>query len=235
MKSDRMFGILCILLERENVTVRELAGYFEVSTRTIHRDLLDLSASGFPVVTRQGVGGGVSLLPNFRYNKSALSEDDMKVILAGIEGLATIDDSARMKTLLAKLRFSDGNRLLLENDIILDFTSWNQNSSFLSRIGMLRKAIAGHFIVEMGYCSPSGTVTRRVEPYKLIFKQETWYLLAFCLLRQEFRMFRLSRITDLEVSDSVFDERSDYEIPSMESHFVNDGGQTVTVKMDRSL
>lgn len=235
MKSDRMFGILCILLERENVTVRELAGYFEVSTRTIHRDLLDLSASGFPVVTRQGVGGGVSLLPNFRYNKSALSEDDMKVILAGIEGLATIDDSARMKTLLAKLRFSDGNRLLLENDIILDFTSWNQNSSFLSRIGMLRKAIAGHFIVEMGYCSPSGTVTRRVEPYKLIFKQETWYLLAFCLLRQEFRMFRLSRITDLEVSDSVFDERSDYEIPSMESHFVNDGGQAVTVKMDRSL
>ena len=122
MKSDRMFGILCILLERENVTVRELAGYFEVSTRTIHRDLLDLSASGFPVVTRQGVGGGVSLLPNFRYNKSALSEDDMKVILAGIEGLATIDDSARMKTLLAKLRFSDGNRLLLENDIILDFS-----------------------------------------------------------------------------------------------------------------
>ena len=120
MKSDRMFGILCILLERENVTVRELAGYFEVSTRTIHRDLLDLSASGFPVVTRQGVGGGVSLLPNFRYNKSALSEDDMKVILAGIEGLATIDDSARMKTLLAKLRFSDGNRLLLENDIILE-------------------------------------------------------------------------------------------------------------------
>ena len=90
MKSDRMFGILCILLERENVTVRELAGYFEVSTRTIHRDLLDLSASGFPVVTRQGVGGGVSLLPNFRYNKSALSEDDMKVILAGIEGLAKI-------------------------------------------------------------------------------------------------------------------------------------------------
>ena len=117
MKSDRMFGILCILLERENVTARELAEYFEVSTRTIHRDLLDLSASGFPVVTRQGVGGGVSLLPNFRYNKSALSEDDMKVILAGIEGLATIDDSARMKTLLAKLRFSDGNRLLLENDI----------------------------------------------------------------------------------------------------------------------
>ena len=100
---------------------------------------------------------------------------------------------------------------------------------------MLRKAIAGHFIVEMGYCSPSGTVTRRVEPYKLIFKQETWYLLAFCLLRQEFRMFRLSRITDLEVSDSVFDERSDYEIPSMESHFVNGGGQAVTVKMDRSL
>ena len=124
-----MVQIVSFAVFKKKVCLLYTSGYFEVSTRTIHRDLLDLSASGFPVVTRQGVGGGVSLLPNFRYNKSALSEDDMKVILAGIEGLATIDDSARMKTLLAKLRFSDGNRLLLENDIILDFTSWNQNSS----------------------------------------------------------------------------------------------------------
>ena len=68
MKSNRMFGILCILLERKKITAQELAEYFEVSVRTIHRDLLDLSSAGFPVTTQQGIGGGISLLPNFKYS-----------------------------------------------------------------------------------------------------------------------------------------------------------------------
>lgn len=67
MKSNRMFGILSILLDKKQVTAKELAEYFEVSVRTIHRDLLDLSSAGFPVITQQGVGGGISLMPNFRY------------------------------------------------------------------------------------------------------------------------------------------------------------------------
>ena len=59
MKSNRMFGILSILLDKKQVTAKELAEYFEVSVRTIHRDLLDLSSAGFPVITQQGVGGGI--------------------------------------------------------------------------------------------------------------------------------------------------------------------------------
>ena len=87
MKSNRMFGILSILLDRKQVTAKELAEYFEVSVRTIHRDLLDLSSAGFPITTQQGIGGGISLMPNFKYNKSVLNKDDMDIILAGIQGL----------------------------------------------------------------------------------------------------------------------------------------------------
>ena len=88
MKSNRMFGILCILLEREKITAQELADYFEVSVRTIHRDLLDLSSAGFPVTTQQGIGGGISLLPNFKYSKSVLNKEDIDLILSGIQGFA---------------------------------------------------------------------------------------------------------------------------------------------------
>ena len=111
MKSNRMFGILSILLDKRQITAKELAEYFEVSVRTIHRDLLDLSSAGFPIITQQGIGGGISLMPDFKYNKSVLNKDDMDIILAGIQGLSSIDDSAKIKTLLAKLRFSNSNKI----------------------------------------------------------------------------------------------------------------------------
>ena len=194
MKSNRMFGILSILLDKKQVTAKELAEYFEVSVRTIHRDLLDLSSAGFPVITQQGVGGGISLMPNFRYNKSALSKDDMDVILAGIQGLSIIDDSTKIKTLLAKLRFSSNDKMLLENDIVIDFSTWNHNSTIIKKIRLIRVAIANHNLLNMKYYSSNGYRERIVEPYKLLFKQESWYMLAYCHYRNDFRIPHLLRL-----------------------------------------
>lgn len=235
MKSNRMFGILCILLEREKVTAKELADYFEVSVRTIHRDLLDLSSAGFPVISQQGIGGGVSLLPDFRYSKTALNKEDMSVILAGIQGLGSIDDSAKIKTLLAKLRFSQGDKMLLENDIIIDFTSWNHNSAITEKIKTIRTSIAGHRLLEMEYYGGRGYYRRSVEPYKLIFKQENWYLFAYCRYKEDFRIFKVNRMTNLHISEELFDEREDYTIPPLQSDFSNGRGVSVTVRMDESL
>ncbi|MBE7719897.1 helix-turn-helix transcriptional regulator [Lacrimispora indolis] len=235
MKSNRMFGILCILLEKEKVTAKELADYFEVSVRTIHRDLLDISSAGFPVVSRQGIGGGVSLLPDFKYSKTALNKEDMSAILAGIQGLASIDDSAKIKTLLAKLRFSHEDKMLLEHDIIIDFTSWNHNSTITEKIRTIRTAIAGHRLLEMEYYGGSGYHPRVIEPYKLIFKQENWYLFGYCKYKEDFRIFKVNRMTSLHLSEETFDEREDYTIPPLKSDFSNDGGMAVTVRMDKSL
>lgn len=235
MKSNRMFGILSILLEKEKITAKELADYFEVSVRTIHRDLLDLSSAGFPVTSQQGIGGGVSLLANFRYSKTALNKNDMSVILAGIQGFASIDDSAKIKTLLAKLRFNQGDKMLLENDIIIDFTSWNRNGNIVEKIKVIRMAIANHQLLEMEYYSSNGYYHRQIEPYKLIFKQENWYLFGYCKYKNDFRVFKVSRITDLHMSDETFSEREGYTIPQLQSDFSNESGTSVTVRMDKSL
>lgn len=234
MKSSRMFGILCILLEKEMTTVKELAEYFEVSSRTIHRDLLDLSSEGFPVVTKQGIGGGVSLLPNFKYNKSALNKEEMDILLAGIQGFASIDDGTRIKTLLAKLRLVQEDKLLLENDIIIDFTSWNHNSTIIEKIKIIRSAIATHHMIQIEYYSGSSGYSKRIiEPYKLIFKQEYWYLFGYCTKRQEFRMFKINRISTLEICREIYEERTNFEIPTMQSDFSNDKGTLITVRMDK--
>lgn len=235
MKSNRMFGILCILLEKEKVTARELADYFEVSVRTVHRDLLDLSSAGFPVASRQGIGGGVFLLPHFRFNRSALTKEDMDIILAGIQGVSSIDDSGKIKTLLAKLHFDQGDKMLLENDIIIDFNSWNQNSTIVKKVKTIRNAIAGKRLLEMEYYSSSGCCHRCIEPYKLIFKQENWYLFGYCRYKEAFRIFKVNRMTQLHISGEIFMVREEDTIPALQSNFVNDRGICITVRMDQSL
>lgn len=235
MKSNRMFGILSILLDKKQVTAKELAEYFEVSVRTIHRDLLDLSSAGFPITTQQGVGGGISLMPNFKYSKSALSKDDMDIILAGIQGMSSIDNSTKIKTLLAKLRFNSNDKMLLENDIVIDFSTWNHNSTIIEKIRNIRVAIANHNLLNMKYYSSNGCRERTVEPYKLLFKQESWYLLAYCLYRNDFRIFKIERITDLQISAATFKERENYEAPILKSDFSNSSGIEITVRMDKSL
>lgn len=236
MKSNRMFGILCILLEKEKVTAKELADYFEVSIRTIHRDLLDLSSAGFPVITQQGIGGGISLMPNFKYSKSALNREDMDLILAGIQGFASIDDRSKIKTLLAKLRLGQEDKLLLENDVIIDFTSWNHKSMIIEKIKVIRSAIANRRLLQIEYYSGrNGYSERTVEPYKLLFKQGYWYLFAYCTQKNDFRLFKLNRVSKLQLCDTRYEERTNYVIPTLQDDFADDSGTLVTAKMDTSL
>jgi len=230
-----MFGILCKLLENKKTTAKELSDYFEVSVRTIHRDLLDLSSAGFPVVTQQGVGGGVYLLDNFRYNKTALNKDEMSLIFAGLNSLTSIEDNINIKTLLAKLRLNNDNKMLLENDIVIDFAAWNYNSELIGKIKTIRKAIATKVLLEMMYYGGNGYSQRAIEPYKLIFKKENWYLSGFCRKSNAFRVFKLNRIVEIRLANIHFEERLDYEIPELKEDFVNAAGERITVRMDTSL
>jgi len=235
MKSNRMFGILCQLLDKEKVTAAELADYFEVSARTIHRDLLDLSSAGFPIVTKQGIDGGISLMSNFRYSKAALNKEELNMIFAGINSLTSINDSAKIKTLLAKLRLNSDEKLLLENDVVIDFTSWNYNSGLIEKIRIIRSAIASKTLLEIKYYSISGYSEKIIAPYKLVFKTDNWYLFGFCTKSNDYRVYKLNRMTELILSDKHFVERTDYIIPDLKNDFVSNEGVTVTAHMDASF
>ncbi|MEA4988526.1 MAG: WYL domain-containing protein [Anaerovorax sp.] len=105
----------------------------------------------------------------------------------------------------------------------------------IDKIKIIRMGISIHHLLEMDYYSGSGYYPRSIEPYKLIFKQENWYLFGYCKYKKDFRIFKVSRMTDLQISDETFDPRKDYIIPPLQSDFANDSGISITVRMDKSL
>ena len=203
MQTNRLFEIVYILLNRKLTTAKELAERFGVSQRTIYRDVDILSLAGIPIYTEKGKGGGISLLQDFVLNKSILSETEQNEILSALQGLSSIK-TAETDYVLKKLSavFNRSTVRWLE----VDFTEWGyQNSDAFCN---LKTAILERRIAEFDYYSAFGEKTRRrVEPVQLWFKSKAWYLKGFCLLRQDMRLFKLSRIRDISVTHEIFSER----------------------------
>jgi len=202
MKADRLFEILYYLLNKKYVTAGELAERFEVSVRTIYRDIDVISSSGIPIYTEQGRTGGISLLPNFIMDKSILNEKEQYDVLANLQGLFQLNLDETESTLQ---KLSATFNKTAANWLEVDF-SWNdsQKNSFRD----LKMSILERRVVEFDYFSSHNEKTnRRVEPIQLWFKHRAWYLDAYCLMRGGIRLFKLVRIRNLTVTDQLFEKR----------------------------
>ena len=202
MQANRLFEIIYILLNKENVTAKELAEQFGVSTRTIYRDVDTLSLAGIPVYTEKGKGGGISLLPDFVLNKSILSEREQNEILTALQGLAHVK-ADEAKGLLNRLStiFNKTAAKWLE----VDFSDWSYDNDYFNDF---KVAILARRIAEFDYYSSYGEKTfRRVEPIQLWFKSKSWYLKAFCLTKQGMRLYKLTRVNNLTITDEHFPVR----------------------------
>lgn len=200
MQINRLFEIVYILMNKGTVTAKELAEQFEVSQRTIYRDIDALALAGIPVYTSKGKGGGISLVNNFVLNKSLLSAQDQQEILAALHGMKTVQ-TGDTKQVLDKLSVVFNQEA--SNWLEVDFTDWNFKNGDV--FNQLKTAILQRFVVEFDYYNTQGKHTRRrVEPLQLWFKSTTWYVKAFCLSRNEVRVFKLSRLHNLQVTDTSF-------------------------------
>ncbi len=203
MQIDRLFKIVYILLDKEQITAKELSEIFEVSTRTIYRDVETLSMAGIPIYTNKGKGGGISLLDNFVMNKSVLSNEEQNNLLMGLETLKVTEyenvDGAILK--LKNLFNKETN-----NWIEVDFSNWGSSKAEKIKFETLKFALTNSRTIKFGYYNSSGDKTNRmVNPIKLIFKHKAWYLQAFCLLKNDFRIFKAYRIKELMVTEHTFD------------------------------
>mgnify|MGYP005785676869 FL=1 len=200
MKLDRLIGILSLLLQREKVTAPELAERFEVSRRTIQRDLEALSKAGIPLVTTQGAGGGISIMEGYRVNRTVLTAPEMQAILAGLRSLDSVSGTRRYAQLMEKL--SAGSHTLAPGDahVLIDLASWYKDS-LAPKIEALRGAMDDHRVVCFSYFAPGRESQRTVEPYYLVFHWLAWYLWGWCRSREDFRLFKLVRMTELSVGE----------------------------------
>lgn len=214
MQINRLFEIVYLLLEKETATAKELAGHFEVSVRTIYRDIDILSAAGIPVYTNKGKGGGISLLDNFVLDKSILSEEEQNQIIFALQSLEKLDKNSEKKALEKMSRlFHKETR----NWIEIDFSSWgNENKKF----EMIKQAILNRQVIEFTYFNSYGEEMKRtVEPLQIWFKDKAWYIKAYCRAKEDYRIFKITRMRNIEILEETFErelpkeqERKIYEI-----------------------
>lgn len=202
MKIDRLMGIVMLLLRRGQVTAPELAERFEVSRRTINRDIETLCKAGIPVVTTQGRHGGISLAEGYKVDAALLSEDERQAILSGLQGIDSVSETSYLAGVMDKLSGqvdSAGG----DGVVMIDLASHYQRP-LTGKIQTLQYAIHARRQVAFRYYYEKGESLRRVEPYNLIFKWSDWYLLGYCLDRQDYRSFKLNRLWELRVTDQSY-------------------------------
>ncbi|MCC8022167.1 MAG: YafY family transcriptional regulator [Clostridiales bacterium] len=206
MKMDRLLGILTVLMQREKVTAPYLAEKFEVSRRTILRDIDTLGMAGIPVVTTQGGNGGISILEDFRLEKQFLTTGELNQILTGLKSLDSIAPDSRTELLIQKLTPSGEGIVSLPEHMVIDLSS-HYKSSLSQKIQLLRQAISDFRLVTFDYYYAKGEVRRRIEPYFIVFKWSSWYVFGYCLERQDFRLFKLNRLWRLKLENDAFQPR----------------------------
>ncbi|MHB8077486.1 helix-turn-helix transcriptional regulator [Desulfosporosinus fructosivorans] len=204
MKIDRLLGILNVLANTDRTTIQELAERFEVSKRTIFRDLDTLNESGVPIVTYSGIGGGVAVIEGYKLKSNILSKNDIKNVFTALNGLMSIDESTDLTNLIAKLIPEETSTVFSESDYVIDLSSWFQDSITQEKVSVLHKAIKNQNCIYLEYISKRSRSARIIHPHKLVFKQSYWYLYAFCEDKQEFRLFKVNRIATYKIMDASF-------------------------------
>ncbi len=210
MKLDRLMGILTTLLQSGSVTAPQLASKFEVTRRTIGRDIDALCMAGIPIVTRQGAGGGICLAEGYKLDKSVLTAEELQTLLAALKGIGTVSGGTQMERMLEKLTKNSGAVVSLKENMIIDLSS-HYKSSLSEKIASIKQAIFKSKLIAFDYYSEKGQSRRRIEPYCITFQWSAWYVFGYCLDRKDFRLFKLNRLWELEVLEKAFTPR---EIPS---------------------
>ncbi len=229
MRESRLFRIVYYLLQNGKATAPELAQKFEVSIRTIYRDIDSISSAGIPIYATQGKGGGISILNDYTLDKSLFSEQEQEQMLTALQGMvATAEENSN--ELLTKL--SGLFQINSTNWIEVDFSDWAHRTPQQDTFNIIKEAIFQKRVISFCYFSGKGNKEKRnVRPIRLVFKSKSWYLYSFCLLRNDYRFFKLTRIKELEMLSETFTQ--DFTPTKIEKQIQVENTVAVKLKFDR--
>lgn len=213
MKIDRLIGIITTLQQKKHVTAPYLAEKFEVSRRTINRDIEDICKAGIPIVTTQGVGGGISIMEGFSLDTTVFTDQELAAVFTGLKSLDSVSNSALAEKLVQKMGGSSAIRLA--DNMVIDLSSFYKDD-LADKIDEIKKAMKGSQCITFRYCYDKGEADKLVEPYLIVFKWSDWYVFGFCRERQDFRMYKLRRMWNLQTTEESFAVR---DIPEEKKQF----------------
>ena len=241
MKVDRLVSIIMILLEKERVGAQELAEMFEVSPRTIYRDIDAINMAGIPVRSTSGVGGGFEIMQKYKLDKTVFSTADLSAILMGLSNLSNVMRGDELVNALAKVKsFIPADRAkdieLKANQICIDLSPWIGNHNLQPYLEIIKTALLQSRLLSFTYTDVHGKKTARTaEPYQLVLKSNHWYLQGYCHKRNAFRLFKLSRMANLQMEEEIFTPR-DYEKPQLDFDDILATIQTeIKIRIHRSV
>ncbi len=203
MKIDRLIGITMYLLNRNVISAKELAERFEVSVRTIVRDIDALCLAGIPISSSPGASGGYEILDTFKLNKQITTMEDYLFIITALKGMCSAYDNKKINTTLEKM-LTAGHYKDEEQRVFIDFGVVREGGNIPGLVREIEGAIHNNSIIEFDYSNNAGQKSRRtVEPLALNYRWYAWYLLAYCTCKEDYRIFKLNRLTDLTVTDQT--------------------------------
>lgn len=214
MKMERLIGIITILLQQDKVTAPQLAERFEVSRRTIQRDIEEICKAGIPLVTMQGYDGGISIAQGYKIDKAVFTKEEVQAVLMGLRGVDSISATSYFASLRDKL-FEKNSQIPTENIIIIDLASHYQEP-LTKKIEEMKKAIQHRHFISFEYYYQKGESKRQIAPYHLVFRWSAWYVFGYCLERKAYRLFKLNRLWNLKVLEQTYVAR---RIPAEELDF----------------
>lgn len=213
MKIYRLIGIITTLQQQKTVTAPYLAEKFEVSRRTISRDIEDICKAGIPLVTTQGAGGGISIMEGFSLDTTIFTKQELAAIFTGLKSLDSVSRSASGETLARKIGGSQA--VSLADHMAIDLAS-HYKDDLASKLEQMKAAIQASRCISFRYYYEKGEADKLIEPCLLVFKWSDWYVFGFCRQRQDFRLYKLRRLWNLEVTEEPFSPR---EIPEEKKRF----------------
>ncbi|MGG4145119.1 YafY family protein [Paenibacillus algorifonticola] len=227
-KVERLISIIMILLKKEVVSTKEFTQLFNVSKRTILRDMETLSLSNIPIYSVNGVKGGYGIIDEYKVDKRLLSSSDLQHILTALGGLEQILLTEDVERTIKKIE-AMVSPLSLNRSIQLSFYDWEGRSEILETLKTCQQSILKNRLVSFDYTDKDGAVTNRIiEPYELHFSETSWYLKGFCLHRQGYRTFKLSRADHITMDERAFHPRDDWSEQGHEARYLP---QFVTIKV----
>lgn len=210
MKMERLIGIVTILQQRGKVTAPWLAEKFEVSKRTINRDIEELCQAGIPIVTTRGPEGGISIMEGFKLDTSVFTAEELEAIFVGLNSVDSVSKTPRAKYLTEKI-----GMIPVAENMLIDLSSFYKDS-LADKIELLKAAIRQRNCVSFHYYYGKGEEDKLIEPALIVFKWSDWYVFGYSRERQDFRMYKLKRLWNLEITEESFEKR---EIPKEKMEF----------------
>lgn len=216
MKYEIMTGMLFDLLSKKSVKATYFASKYEVTTRTVYRYIDELSLAGVPIESTRGANGGFKIMDGFKLSASYLTEKEFEVVINSLSAINNEVHGEVLSSAISKLKATKRGVSAVNvktGNLVIDAGAWCDSAGYKDKLSLINGAIDDNKVINFTYHDRNGSQSSRfAEPHTILFKEGTWYVYAFCRLREEFRFFKVGRMTEIKATSEVFMRK---DLPSL--------------------